>query len=136
MKYILPLAAAVVVALSSCSKSDGDPMILPQISFKTAAGYTYKDTTVAKGTILLTGISAAKSEPQDVLKRFIITRGFEADTVGSEVFKADLTGTQGDTYTYDYSIQTRSTIGKERYNYTVVNRDGLVNQVKLTVTTQ
>ena len=132
------LSIYALLVASACKSSSGekDPMILPQIAFKTDAGYVYKDTTVGKSVSLLTGINAAKSEPKDVLKRFTVTRGYDADTIGTAVITQDLTGTQGDNYTADYTISTRSSGGKETYTYTVVNRDGLINQVKLRVTVQ
>ena len=129
-------AAIVLTAFASCKSSDVDPMILPRISFKTTAGYTARDTTVASGTALLTGINASKSEPNDVLKRFVISCAYDADTIGNTVFTEDLSGATGDSYSQDYIIHTRSTAGKERYTYTVVNRDGLINQVKLIITVQ
>jgi hypothetical protein len=62
----LLLLTAFMFLTSSCKKGDEDPMILPAINFKTTAGYTSADATVAKNASVLIGINAAKSEPDDV----------------------------------------------------------------------
>ncbi len=139
IRQMLCLAALSAVLITpSCKSSSGDtdPMILPKISFKNAAGYVTHDTTVGKNVSLLTGITASKSEPKDVLIRFIVSRGYDSDTVGAAVLTQNLTGTEGDNYSADFPLTTRNTAGIEVYTYTVVNRDGLVNQVRLRLTVQ
>lgn len=139
MKNIL-FASAIAIVLtsfaSSCKKiGDNDPGLLPYIALKTSGGYISKDTTVPAGTVIKTGIDAHKTEPTDVLKVFAITRTYDAG-LGSTVYSENLSGAEGDNYTYDYNITTRSTAGTEKYTYTISNRDGLVNNVSLTITTQ
>ena len=132
----LPVIISLFLFVGSCKKIESnDPGLLPNIVFKTGSGYTSKDTTVAAGTVLKTGINANKSEPTDVLKIFSITRIYDGG-LSSNMYKADLTGSQGDNYSYDYNITTRTSAGTEKYTYTVSNRDGLVNSISLTVTTQ
>jgi hypothetical protein len=129
------LLTSLVLLTASCKKEDEDEMVLPTISFKTGAGYTAKDTTVGKNATLLPGINAAKSETNDVLKLFVVTRSYDggsAETVYSET----LSGTSGDAYSKDYPVTTRSTAGTEKYTFTVTNRDGLTNAVSLTLTVQ
>ena len=56
------------------------------------------------------------------------------EAAGVTVFDKDLTGTEGDSYTYDYTTAIDSVSGNlDKYTFTVTNRDGLVNQVFLTV---
>lgn len=135
IRCLMTVAMAAAVLFSSCKKEDKDPGILPAIAFKTAAGYTFRDTTVTAGTMLLTGIDAHKTESQDVLRVFGISRSYDGGA-STTVLTESLTSAQGDTYSKDYAISTRSTAGTEKYTYTVSNRDGLVNVVSLTVTTQ
>ena len=126
---------AIAAIISSCkSKGSDDAMILPKIMLKTDAGYSARDTNVAGGTALLTGIIANKTESNDVLKIFSITRSLDGGAA-STVYNENLTAAQGDTYSKDYQIVTRSTAGTEKYIYTISNRDGLVNNISLTVTT-
>lgn len=133
--FLLPaLAIAAMATISSCDK-DKDEMILPSISFKTGAGYTAHDTTVATGTTLLVGINAAKTENEDVLKRFTITRSVNGGT-DSTLLTQNLTSAQGDAYSYDYTLNTGNVAGTQLYKFTIVNRDGLVNTDSLKVTVQ
>ncbi|CAN5239551.1 hypothetical protein BH09BAC1_BH09BAC1_03580 [soil metagenome] len=129
MLFVAFFAAA---SLSSCEKDEGT---LPAISFKTGAGYTAADVTVAAGDTFKVGINAAKTEDKDVLKTFNISRKYDAGT-DATVYNVALTSAQGDNYSYDYDIITRTTAGTEKYTFTITNRDGLVNQVSLTVTVQ
>ncbi len=129
------LSAALFAALftfSSCEKDEGK---LPEIAFKTGAGYTSADATVAKNTAVLIGVTADKTEDKDVLKTLSATVSYDggaATTLVSDI----LTGTQGDHYEKDLSVTTRSQAGTENYTFTVVNRDGLTNSVSLTLTVQ
>ena len=127
------LLAGIAVSFSSC-KDDDDKMILPTIVFKTTSGYTSKDTSVAAGTVLLTGINAAKSESDDVLKVFSITQSLDGAT-STTIYNENIGSSSGDNYSHDYTIMTRTKAGTEKYTYTVSNRDGLVNSITLTVTT-
>ena len=69
MKKIMKFSALVaLMAIVICTQSACDKGLLPQISFKTEAGYTSTNVTVAKGAKVKVGIKAAKSEDKDVLK--------------------------------------------------------------------
>lgn len=53
------------------------------------------------------------------------------------VFDKDLTGTEADAYSYDFNVTNDTVVGQQnKYTFTVTNRDGLTNQVNLTVTVQ
>lgn len=132
---LILLTSFIALNTLSCKKSDGDPMIPPAIVFKTTAGYTYKDTAVGKGVNILTGIDAAKTELNDVLKLYTITRSYDGGAA-SNVYSETLSGTAGDAYSKDYTITTRNTVGTEKYTFTVSNRDGLTNSISLTLTVQ
>lgn len=127
---LVPLLAAGIL-LVSCNKDEGK---LPNIAFKAGAGYISTDSSVAGGTNISIGINASKSEDNDVLKKINISKSVNG-TAASSVFDKDLTGTEGDAYTYDYSTTLDTNKGQtNKYIFTVTNRDGLTNQVALTLT--
>ena len=121
------------VILFSCEKDAGK---LPIISFKTGGSYTSADATIAGGTNVTFGINASKAESKEVLKQFNVSKSING-AAATTVFTKSLTGSEGDTYTYDYSATLESVSGqKNTYTFTVTNRDGLVNQVSATITIQ
>lgn len=124
---------SVLLIFNACKKDEG---LLPEISFKTGGSYISADANVAKGSNITMGITASKAEEEDVLKKFNISRSLNGGSATS-VFSKDLSGTEGDTYDYDYNTTLDTLAGQTyKYTFTVTNRDGLVNQVSLTVTTQ
>ncbi|MEI6312952.1 MAG: hypothetical protein WCP57_11885 [Bacteroidota bacterium] len=124
---------SIVFIISSCEKDEGK---LPTISFKTGSGYTSTSSSITKGSNFMIGINAAKSEEADVLKKFNISKSINGATAVS-VYNADLTGADADAFSYDYSITNDTVVGQQnKYIFTVTNRDGLTNQVDLTVTVQ
>lgn len=132
IKFLAVFALFITaVSLSSCEKDEGK---LPDISFKTGAAYTASDVTAASGDTLLIGINAAKTEDKDVLKTFNITQSLNGGT-GTSVFNKTLTSAEEDNFSYDYTVVTGAA-GTEEYTFTITNRDGLINQVSLTVTVQ
>ncbi len=132
----LSLFLSIYLALftyCSCSKDAG---ILPDIAFKTGAPYTSADVTVAGGTPMTIGVNASKSEDKDFLKHFNISKSVNG-AVAVGVFDKELSGSEGDTFSFDYSLLADTAHGQNsKYIFTITNRDGLVNQVALTVTTQ
>ncbi len=133
MKYTFFFFIIVLIGISdqSCKKDEGNP---PEINFKIGPGYTSSDTTVAANSILLVGIHAAKTEEQDVLKHFSVTLSINGgDKV--TVDEAKLTGAQQDEYEVDYTFTVPTESGqKNKIIFSVTNRDGLTNQVSLTLT--
>lgn len=123
---------AALLAFASCEKDEGK---LPEIAFKTGAGYTSASATVAKNTAVLIGVTADKTEDKDVLKTLSATVSYDGGAATS-LLSESLTGTQGDHYEKDLSVTTRNQAGTENYTFTVVNRDGLTNSVSLTLTVQ
>lgn len=121
-------------SFTSCDK-DEDEGLLPKIEFKTTQGYTSSDATVAKNTAVKIGINAEKTEDKDVLKKFTITRSRNSGPE-STIYTENLTGVDGDKFSYDYNITTEDAASVDKYTFTVVNRDGLINKVNLTLTVQ
>lgn len=128
---ILSIAALSLLACSSCEKDEGK---LPAISFVTGTDYTSGDATLDKGASFKVGIKAEKTEKEDVLKQFNITRSVDG-AAGSSVFTKSLSGSEGDVFTYNYTGTMDTVSGqKNKYTFTITNRDGLVNQVSVTLT--
>jgi len=137
MKKLLSVLSIIFVctfALVSCEKEE-DEGLLPTISFKTGGSYTSAAATVAQNAAVTIGINAAKSEDKDVLTKFTAKVSYNggADSI---INTQDLSGSNGDNFSYDQAITTRSQAGTEKYTFTVINKDGLVNSVNLTLTVQ
>ncbi len=125
------LLFTLMLLINSCEKDKG---ILPAIAFKTGATYTSADATITKNTAFTVGITAAKSEDKDVLKTFDASVAYDGSTTTTSFFSATLSGAEGDNYSKDLSLTTRNQSGKEKWTFTVTNRDGLVNSVSITIT--
>ncbi len=140
MKNMFKAAALAVItafaisSFTSCKKEE-DEGLLPNISFKSGNDYVSADKTVAKNTVVKIGINASKSEDKDVLTKFTITKAYDGGA-DSTVLTKDLSGAEGDAYSYDFTTTTRSVAGTEKYTFTVVNRDGLINRTSLVLTVQ
>jgi hypothetical protein len=132
-KIGMALSLAIITAtffFASCKKDEGK---LPDISFKTGAQYTAKNDTMQVGDTILVGINAAKTEKNDVLISFDGSVSVNNGPVASFVSE-QLSGSNGDNYTKDMTIVTGKTAGTEKYIFTIVNKDGLRNQVSFTLT--
>lgn len=135
MKKLLVLFAIfnVLVLLYSCEKDEGR---LPSIGFKAGGSYISSDTTISGSVAITMGIIASKSEKKDVLKKFNISKSVNGGAATS-VFDKSLSGSEGDDFKYDHSTTVETTVGQStKYIFTVTNRDGLTNQVSLSVKTK
>lgn len=135
MKHIIKsiVALSIVALISSCAKDPGKD---PYIKFIYAPGYTSADATMPKASNITIGISAQKAESEDVLKKFNISKTVNGGAA-STIFDKDLSGIEGDDYTYTYSAKLDTVSGQTNdFIFTVTNRDGLTNQVSLKVTIQ
>ncbi len=135
MKRILFVVAMMIAMFSliSCEKDEGK---LPNISFKTGGSYISADASLALGSSFTIGIDASKSEKKDVLKQFNISKSVNG-AANESIFDKSLSGGEGDNFSYDFNGTVDSPEGlATKYTFTVTNRDGLTNQVSLTVTTE
>ncbi len=132
MKKLTSIFAILIalVFLASCEKDEGK---LPNIAFKTTAAYISTSTTLSRDTTVVIGITASKAEDKDVLVSFDGSRSYDGGTSTSFTSET-LTGSNGDSYSKDVTITTRNQAGTEKYTFTVVNKDGLKNNVSLTIT--
>lgn len=131
--FILSILALSLFTISSCEKDEG---LLPTLNFTKFAGYLTSDATVAKGASYKIGILASKAEPKDVLKKFNLSKAVDGGANNTIVDK-DLSGAEGDNFNYEFTAVADTIAGqKTKYTFTVTNRDGITNQIALTVTVQ
>ncbi|UKN00623.1 hypothetical protein K6119_12880 [Paracrocinitomix mangrovi] len=127
------LSALMMTAFNSCEKDEGE---LPEIMFKTGGTYTSADATLPGGTAVTIGIEAEKTEGKDVLKKFDISESVDGGA-NTSIYNVDLDASQEDMYDYDFNTTMDTVSGQtNKYTFTVTNRDGLTNQVALTLTVQ
>lgn len=128
LRIVATAFAALLIILSACDEGK-----LPNIAFKTGGDYVSSDATVGKNETVKFGIEASKAEKKDPLKKFNVSVSFDgaADTT---IKQEDLDSSQGDNFEEDVTITTRDQAGTEKYTFTVTNRDGIINQVFVTLT--
>lgn len=114
------------VFIASCKK-DTDQQIPPTMSFKTGSGYISSNDSLHLNDTIVVGITASKSEPQDLLTRFVATKQYNTDTIHTTINESF----NQDTYTKDMTIITRNVAGTENYTFTIINRDGLTKTLTL-----
>ncbi len=134
MKKIVQQISALVITgavlLAGCEK---DKMVPPTIDFKTGGSYVSADTHLAVNTDFTVGIDAKRTEKEDDLKTFVVTRSYDGGaetTLATETLTADQAGE----FEKDYPFTTRNQAGTEKYNFTVTNRDGLITTKSITIT--
>lgn len=137
MKHILKVTAMLLLtgfiySLSSCKK-ESDQGLPPNIAFKTGANYISSDATVAKDSSLTVGVNASKSEGNDILTKMTITVSYDGGA-DSTIHTENVDASMADNYSKDFTIKTRNQAGTEKYTFSVVSKDGIVNSVKLTFT--
>lgn len=123
----------ILLAFVSCEKDAGK---LPIIAFITGSGYISSDVSLTKGSTIVIGIKASKAEDKDVLKKFNLSKSVNGAAAVTMVDKT-LSGTEADSFTFEQTEKLDTVVGvTNKYTFTVTNRDGLVNQVSLSVTTK
>ena len=132
MKYVFYflLIGLLGYSIQSCKEDEGKP---PAIEFKTGAGYTSSDATVAVGDTITVGIHAEKTEEEDVLKHFNVSSSTDGGA-NTSLDDVDLTGTEQDEFEVDYHFTVPEAGHAYKITFTVTNRDGLTNNVSLTLT--
>ncbi|MEP6794739.1 MAG: VCBS domain-containing protein [Saprospiraceae bacterium] len=133
MKNVLGIfmLLSIIALFASCKKDEGK---LPNISFKTGPVYVSADVALAPTSVLVVGINASKAEDNDVLKKFTVSKSVNG-AAATTVYSQDLSGADADSYSHDYTEVLVGNAGDTiKYTFTVTNRDGLTNQLSITVT--
>ncbi|HWB63115.1 MAG TPA: hypothetical protein VG603_06365 [Chitinophagales bacterium] len=117
----------LLMNLASCEKDKGTP---PTISLISAPGYISKDTTLSAGTPFLIGVNSALAEEGDVLKTMNLSLSVNGGA-DSTIENVNIPSAYQSVYTQTDSFTAVST--KEKFTYTVTNRDGITNSVNVTI---
>lgn len=133
---IIPL-----VFLFACKQSPNEGYNPPSLTFKTSAGYTYKDTSINGGDAILIGITAERGQIEplkdaDDLSNFIIKM---TPNGGTEVivYEHTMTSDEAALYEYEYNSFASAIAGDSvRYNIVVYNKDGYIDQKQITILSQ
>lgn len=125
------LVSLISVALVSCDKEDEEDEL--HVSFKTTAGYTFADATLAADSAIVIGIEAETEKAKDPIIRFNISESVDGGAA-TTVYTEDLEATD---YEYDYAFNMSSVSGSVHvYTFTITNRDGINKQASLTLTVE
>jgi hypothetical protein len=127
------LSTIILIATISFSACKKDKMIPPTIDFKTGTGYISTDSHVALNMDFMIGVDAKRTEAEDDLKKFVVTRSYDGGT-DSTIDNLALSTAEAGEFQKDYSFTTRNTPGIEKYSFTVANRDGLITTESITIT--
>ncbi|HRG59572.1 MAG TPA: hypothetical protein PK323_11490 [Bacteroidia bacterium] len=132
-QFIYSLILSSLFVFSSCEKDEG---LLPNLSFVALSGAITADTNLPKGAPFKIKVTASKSEGKDVLKKFNVSTSINGASE-TTIEDKSLSGAEGDIFNYEYNGTADTIVGKKtKYIYTVTNRDGITNQISLTVTVQ
>ncbi|MGZ3865355.1 MAG: hypothetical protein ACXVC6_00465 [Bacteroidia bacterium] len=130
------LLIAMVVMMISCKKKSSsapvDPRVPPKLEFKTGATYVYKDTTVTKQDTLMFGIVATKTE--DNLSTLNGSSSFDGNTSTSSFYNHHMATYEYSGFSIDLPYYVRNQAGTEKVIFTVVDRDGNITKISVTLT--
>ncbi len=138
MKIINNLVLAVIgLSLSffmlSCQKERVEP---PVINFKTGALFLHANDTLPGDSVFTIGIEATKQGTNGELRIFNISKSVN-DSALVTVYSKGLTGTNRDSYTYDFTTKADTIPGtKCKYLFTVTNLNDITKSISLTVVTE
>jgi hypothetical protein len=130
-QLIIALLCVVLVGvLGACNKDNG-----PSLVFKTGNNYVYEDNVLARAdSNYRIGITAAPNGGEGKLGSYKIVRQYDEDSPETVLY-ITLTGANQSSYNMDYEFRTRKQFGKERYTFTVTDKDGKSKTVTLLLTT-
>ncbi len=123
----------MVGVVASCKKKK-DPHVPPDVVFKTGAGYTSADATIALGDTIKVGITATKTE--DDLKSYNASYAYDGASSTTTFYNYLMTSAEYNGYSKDLDIIVRNVAGSERWVFSIVDRDGNITQKSLTLTVQ
>jgi hypothetical protein len=127
------LISLFLTTLFSCEKEQGK---IPSIKFKYGSGYTSESNDIIANSSFKIGIDAYKSETRNYLSKITVTKSIN-NGEAVEVFSKDLSKSERDTYSYDYSGVASSTSDEtEKFTFKMTSKNGLTNEVYLTLSVQ
>ncbi len=129
-KFASLLISIALIGLSSCEIFDEHKP--PALVFKTEAGYTSADATVAKGASVKVGIIADKKE--DDMKIYNISYSYNAATTTTTKETFTLVGSEYQHYEKDYEFTVRNQSGTEKWYFTITDKDGNISKLSITFT--
>jgi hypothetical protein len=132
MKQIIValLCLVVVGVLGACNKDNG-----PKLVFKTGNNYIYEDNVLARAdSNYRIGITATPSGGDSKLGSYKIVRQYDNDSPET-IRYITLIGDNQSAYNMDYEFKTRKQFGKERYTFTITDKDGKSTTISLMLTT-
>lgn len=135
MKKLIPFTLLVfcLALLSfSCKKKKVDKHIPPDVSFKSGGIYTDGDKTVNKKDTVVVGITATKTE--DDLKSYNVSYYYDGAPSSSTFYNYLLTTAEANSYSHDIKIVARNLAGKEKWVFSIVDRDGNITQKTIMLT--
>ena len=131
--FVITLSIAVLALSASCKKNK-DAHIPPDLKFKTAAGYTSGDRSIAHGDSILVGVTIAKLE--DDLRTLNISYAYDGSSATTTHFNYAMTSAEYTGYDHDFWLVTRNVAGTEKWIFSVTDRDGNLTQKSITLTVQ
>lgn len=131
--FIITLSIAALAFTASCKKNK-DAHIPPDLEFKTAAGYTSNDRSIAHGDSILVGVTITKME--DDLRTLNISYAYDGSAATTTHFNYAMTSAEYTGYNHDFWLVTRSVAGTEKWTFTVTDRDGNLAQKTINLTVQ
>lgn len=127
------LTTLILTSLFSCEKEQGK---IPTIKFKSGSGYTSESNDIVANSLFKIGIDAYKAETRDYLSKITVTKSINDDEA-VEIFSKNLSKSERDTYSYEYSAVAGSDSDEtEKYTFKLTSKNGLTNEVYLTLTVQ
>ncbi|HZV69366.1 MAG TPA: hypothetical protein VFG10_07480 [Saprospiraceae bacterium] len=133
MKHVIKslLLFAILGLVAACAKDEGSK---PNISYKSGPLYVTADISLAAGSLVAVGINASKASDGANLKKFTVTKSVNGGAA-TTAFSQDLSGTEVDSYSYDYTEFLTGNAGNTiKYTFTITDVDGVSNSLSLTVT--
>jgi hypothetical protein len=134
MKNTIIIICAILLMAASCKKKKADPHVPPDMSFKSGTNYTSGDLTTNKQDTLLIGINVTKTE--DDLKSYNVSYSYDGSTTTTTFYNYYLAEAEYGGYSKDITIITRNQNGKEKWVFTIVDRDGNLAQKTINITVQ
>lgn len=123
------ITVAMLGTVASCKKIDKTP---PAFELVTLPGYTQSSGTVGKNDTLRVGIRATKAQYD--LENFSVTVTYDNFTTYTTRFNRALGPENADSLRYDYLVITRNQTGKEKWTFTVSDKENNVANLVLTFT--